>query len=158
VLTGKERLGKAFRCETVDRAPWVPFVGCHGGALLGLTATDYLKSEPRLIEGVEAAIARYRPDGIPVAFDLQIEAEVLGCELNWTDETPPSVRNHPLTNGHQLEALRVPTPGVRPHQDRAGGSPAVVPPSSRRGFLRSGDRSLHVGAAPAGDRHFHEDV
>jgi MtaA/CmuA family methyltransferase len=110
VLTGKERLGKAFRCETVDRAPWVPFVGCHGGALLGLTATDYLKSEPRLVEGVEAAIARYRPDGIPVAFDLQIEAEVLGCELNWTDETPPSVRNHPLTNGHQLEALRVPTP------------------------------------------------
>jgi uroporphyrinogen decarboxylase len=110
VLTGKERLRKAFRCEEVDHAPWVPFVGCHGGALLGLTATEYLQSERRLIEGVEAAIARYRPDGIPVAFDLQIEAEVLGCELNWADQTPPSVRDHPLALGHPLEALRVPTP------------------------------------------------
>ena len=29
VLTGRERLQKAFRCEVADRAPWVPFVGCH---------------------------------------------------------------------------------------------------------------------------------
>ena len=108
-MNGKERVAKAFRCEVVDRAPWVPFVGCHGGALLGLTAAEYLTSESRLIEGVEAALARYQPDGIPVAFDLQIEAEVLGCELNWSDQTPPSVRNHPLSNGHQLEELRVPT-------------------------------------------------
>ncbi len=110
MLTGKERLTRAFRCEAVDRAPWVPFVGCHGGALLGLTATEYLKSEQRLVEGVEAAIARYQPDGIPVAFDLQIEAEVLGCELNWSDETPPSVQDHPLSNGRQIEELQVPTP------------------------------------------------
>lgn len=110
MLTGRERLQKAFRCEATDRAPWVPFVGCHGGALLGLTATDYLKSAEHLIAGVEAAIARYQPDGIPVAFDLQIEAEVLGCELNWADQTPPSVRNHPLANGRRLEELRVPTP------------------------------------------------
>ncbi|TVS13978.1 MAG: uroporphyrinogen decarboxylase [Planctomycetaceae bacterium] len=110
VLTGRERLTKAFRCEAVDRAPWVPFVGCHGGALLGVTATEYLKSEQRLVEGVEAAIARYQPDGIPVAFDLQIEAEVLGCELNWSHETPPSVQDHPLSNGRRLEELQVPTP------------------------------------------------
>jgi MtaA/CmuA family methyltransferase len=110
VLTGKERLERAFRCETVDRAPWVPFVGCHGGALLGQTARMYLSSEERLIEGVEAAIARYQPDGIPVAFDLQIEAEVLGCTLNWADETPPSVCDHPLANGRLLDELQVPPP------------------------------------------------
>jgi uroporphyrinogen decarboxylase len=29
-------------------------------------------------------------------FDLQIEAEVLGCELLWSDDAPPTVRGHPL--------------------------------------------------------------
>jgi uroporphyrinogen decarboxylase len=109
MMTGKERVEKAFHCEAVDRTPWVPFVGCHGGAILGVKTSNYLRSEQCLVQGVEAAIARYRPDGIPVAFDLQIEAEVLGCELAWADQTPPAVRTHPLSNGHKLEDLRVPT-------------------------------------------------
>jgi uroporphyrinogen decarboxylase len=107
-MTGRERLALAFRCAEVDRAPWVPFVGCHGGSLLGLNASDYLKSPQCLVEGVSAAITRYKPDGIPVAFDLQIEAEVLGCQLKWADQTPPSVTSHPLANGHKLEDLHVP--------------------------------------------------
>lgn len=109
-MTGKERIQRAFRGEAVDRTPWVPFVGCHGGAILGISATDYLKSAPCLVQGVEAAIARYQPDGIPVAFDLQLEAEVLGCELAWADQTPPAVRSHPLSSGHKLEDLQVPAP------------------------------------------------
>ncbi len=108
-MTGKERVQKAFRCEAVDRAPWVPFVGCHGGAILGVKTGEYLRSAEHLVQGVEAAIARYRPDGIPVAFDLQIEAEVLGCQLAWADETPPAVRSHPLSNGCKLEDLAVPS-------------------------------------------------
>ncbi len=82
-MTGKERIQKAFRCERVDRVPWVPFVGCHAGALLGVSAQDFLKSDKRMIDGINKAIALYQPDGIPVAFDLQIEAEALGCELAW---------------------------------------------------------------------------
>ena len=109
MLTGKERLLKTLACEAVDRAPWVPFVGCHGGALLGVPAGEYLRSEQQMVAGVEAAIARYRPDGIPVAFDLQIEAEVLGCELKWSDEAPPAVCTHPLALGTALEELVVPT-------------------------------------------------
>ncbi len=109
-MTGKERLLTAFRCQPVDQTPWVPFVGCHGGALLGVTAREYLQSEELLIRGTQAAIDRYHPDGIPVAFDLQIEAEVLGCELVWADETPPSVKSHPLANGTKLESLTVPGP------------------------------------------------
>ena len=107
-MTGKERILTAIKCQPVDRTPWVPFVGCHGGALLGVSASEYLKSEELLVKGTQAAIDRYQPDGIPVAFDLQIEAEVLGCELVWADETPPSVKSHPLANGVKLESLKVP--------------------------------------------------
>lgn len=110
MLTGKQRLRSAIRCETVDRVPWVPFVGCHGGALLGVRADDYLRSEDLLVKGVQAAIDRYKPDGIPVAFDLQIEAEVLGCDLVWAEATPPAVQSHPLSNGKKLEDLKIPGP------------------------------------------------
>lgn len=105
-----ERLMAALRCEEVDRAPWVPFVGCHAATLLGIGAEEYLQSEDHLVSGVQASIDRYQPDGIPVVFDLQIEAEALGCGLRWSDNNPPSVVSHPLTNGRSVEALDVPGP------------------------------------------------
>ena len=109
-MTGKERVKKAFHCETTDRVPWVPFVGCHAGALRGISAEEFLKSDKLIVEGVSRAIELYRPDGIPVAFDLQIEAEALGCDLVWAEENPPAVVKHPLMNGTALENLKVPSP------------------------------------------------
>jgi uroporphyrinogen decarboxylase len=50
----------------------------------------------------------YRPDGIPVVFDLQIEAEVLGCRLAWSKENPPAVISHPLAEGVLLSQLQLP--------------------------------------------------
>ena len=107
-MTGKERIQKAFKCESVDRVPWVPFVGCHAGALIDASAEDFLKSEKLMIDGINKAIELYQPDGIPVAFDLQIEAEALGCELAWAEENPPAVTKHPLCNGTTLADLKIP--------------------------------------------------
>jgi uroporphyrinogen decarboxylase len=107
-MNGKQLIQKAFRLEKVERIPWVPFVGCHGGKLLNLTATDYLKSSKNIIDGVSKAIELYKPDGIPVMFDLQLEAEALGCELIWADENPPAVVSHPLAMGKTIEELKIP--------------------------------------------------
>jgi uroporphyrinogen decarboxylase len=109
-LAGKDLVRAAFAGQETPRAPWVPFVGCHAGALLGEAASDYLQSADLIFRGVDAAIARYQPDGIPVAFDLQIEAEILGCELKWADQTPPAVVTHPLANGTALGELPLPQP------------------------------------------------
>ena len=109
-MNGRERIRKAFLCDAVDRVPWVPFVGCHGGALIGADAGEYLKSPELIVRGLQAAIERYRPDGIPVMFDLQLEAETFGCRLTWARENPPAVASHPLTEGVRLEDLRVPGP------------------------------------------------
>ena len=107
-MTGKERVLAALRCNSVDRVPWVPFVGCHAGALIGASATEVLSSADTMVKGIDAAIERYGPDGIPITFDLQIEAEALGCELVWADENPPSVATHPLELGAELSSLSVP--------------------------------------------------
>ena len=95
---GKEILFSAFRNQKTERPPWVPFVGVHGAALIGTDSETYLKSADLIVKGANEAIKRYRPDGIPVTFDLQIEAEALGCELVWATDNPPAVSGHVLEN------------------------------------------------------------
>jgi len=95
-MNGKELILNAFQNKAAPRAPWVPFVGCHGGTLIGEPANRYLKSGKLLIAGLKKAFELYRPDGLPIIFDLQIEAEALGCALHWAEDTPPAVISHPL--------------------------------------------------------------
>lgn len=107
-MTGKEIVLEALQGKVTPRVPWVPFVGVHGGKLLGVTATEYLKSEDLIVKGASKAIEMYKADGIPVAFDLQIEAEVLGCDLVWADDNPPAVSSHPITSSVDIATLEVP--------------------------------------------------
>jgi len=110
MATGKELVISAIERKQVDRIPWVPFCGVHGGKLLGITATDFLKDADNIVKGIDKAVELYKPDGVPVAFDLQIEAETFGCELSWSDNNPPAVISHPLAEGKcNLEDLKVPT-------------------------------------------------
>jgi MtaA/CmuA family methyltransferase len=108
-MHGLSLLKKAIRLEPVERVPWVPFVGVHGAYLIGVDAEQYLKSAKNMVAGLSKAIELYKPDGIPVSFDLQLEAEILGCKLNWAKENPPAVVTHPLSEGVLLSSLKVPT-------------------------------------------------
>ncbi|MFI3278749.1 MAG: uroporphyrinogen decarboxylase family protein, partial [Rikenellaceae bacterium] len=98
-MNGKELILKAFNLEPLERAPWVPFVGVHAGALIDVDAEAYLKSEENMYNGLKKAIELYAPDGLPVSFDLQMEAEILGCDLVWSKDNPPSVASHPMGEG-----------------------------------------------------------
>lgn len=80
-------------------------MGVHGGKIIGANAQDYLRSADLMTKGLLKSCELYKPDGSAVVFDLQIEAEVLGCQLRWADETPPSVTSHPLSSGLSLEDL-----------------------------------------------------
>ena len=51
----------------------------------------------RLFEALLEVNRLYQPDGQPVVFDLQLEAEILGCKLLWADKAPPSVATHPYS-------------------------------------------------------------
>ena len=92
----KDILFATLRHETTTRAPWVPFAGVHAGKLIGANATEMLTNEDTLVKALLEVNKLYKPDGQPVVFDLQLEAEVLGCELLWADYGPPSIKTHPL--------------------------------------------------------------
>ncbi|MCE5331727.1 MAG: uroporphyrinogen decarboxylase family protein [Bacteroidales bacterium] len=107
-MRGKQLLKQAFALKETIRVPWVPFVGVHAASLLGITAEEYLKSTELIVKGVTKAIELYNPDGIPIVFDLQLEAECLGCGLVWANENPPAVHTHPLMESVLLEDLKIP--------------------------------------------------
>ncbi len=104
-MTPKELLFSALRHETTERAPWVPFAGVHAGKLIGADATEILTDEDTLVTALLEVNKLYKPDGQPVVFDLQLEAEILGCELVWSKEGPPSVASHPLADTMTVPCL-----------------------------------------------------
>lgn len=97
-MTGKELLFQTLRHEKTERAPWVPFAGVHAGKLVDADATEVLTNEDTLVNALMEVNRLYKPDGQPVVFDLQLEAEVLGCDLVWAKDGPPSVASHPLAD------------------------------------------------------------
>ncbi len=108
-MTGKQLVLDAIYNKETPRAPWVPFIGCHAASLVGVNAEEYFKSADHIFQGISKAIELYRPDGIPALFDLQVEAEAMGCELKYAELNPPSVKTHPLELGKKLSDLKIPT-------------------------------------------------
>lgn len=95
-MSNKRILIDTLRHQKTDALPWVPFAGVHAGKLIGKNAIQILTEEDSLFDALMAVNKLYKPHGQPVIFDLQIEAEILGCELVWVDNCPPSVKTHPL--------------------------------------------------------------
>ena len=116
----KDILFATLRHEQTERAPWVPFAGVHAGKLIGANAREMLTQEDTLVRGVLAVNQLYKPDGQPVVFDLQLEAEALGCELLWAEYGPPSVKTHPLET-----TMAVPCRCTLPTQD-SGRIPMIL--------------------------------
>jgi hypothetical protein len=103
-LVKKDLLFAALRHEETPAIPWVPFAGVHAGSLKGYHARQFLTDGKKLVDALLDVNRQYDPDGQPVVFDLQIEAEILGCELVWAEKATPSVAMHPLAQSMELPA------------------------------------------------------
>jgi len=114
-MNGKELIYSAFRNEKLERTPWVPYTGVQVGKLKGYTAEEVLKNGDKLFDCLMESNRQYSPDGQPVVFDLQIEAEILGCDLLWADNSPPTVKSHPLADTMNIpRKIPAPTEGRLP--------------------------------------------
>ena len=109
-MRGKELIMKAFRGEKTERAPWVPYTGVQIANLKGYSAKEILQDGDKLLECLLESNRQYSPDGQPVVFDLQIEAEILGCELLWAEDSPPTVSSHPLADTKDIPS-KIPAKG-----------------------------------------------
>lgn len=108
---GKELVLKTLGHEKTDKIPWVPFAGVHAGQLKGFTAEEMLTNADYIVESLKEVNKLYMPDGLPIVFDLQVEAEILGCDLLWAKDNPPSVKSHPLAEEKTIPCTcKFPTP------------------------------------------------
>ncbi len=88
--------------KSTPRPPWVIFSGIHAGKLAGFSAEEVLKDKDKLLKSLQEVAKIYDPDGMPIVFDLQIEAEILGCKLQWVNDSPPMVASHPLSKEKKI--------------------------------------------------------
>ncbi len=107
---GKKILTDIFNHRQTSRPGWVPFAGIHAGKLVGHRPVDVLTDGHKLLEALEKVCDIYQPDGMPVLFDLQVAAEILGCRLQWHEDSVPSVKTHPLQGHEELPDAFGPMP------------------------------------------------
>jgi MtaA/CmuA family methyltransferase len=106
----KQMLIDATMGKTTPTAPWVPYAGVHCAYLIKERADAYFKDPELMARGVVEAATRYRADGIPLAFDLSLEAESVGCEMTYWEDNVPSVSGHPCDKQTPQElGLAMPT-------------------------------------------------
>jgi uroporphyrinogen decarboxylase len=91
----KQMLIDATRGKTTAKAPWLPYAGVNCAYLTGQRADRYFKDPQLIATGVVTAARTYHADGIPLMFDLSLEAEAVGCQLEYWPDNVPSVRSHP---------------------------------------------------------------
>ena len=112
-MHGKALIFEVLKGNHVERTPWVPYTGSQIANLKGYTAEEMFKDADKLFECCLEAEAQYSPDGMTPMFDLQVEAEILGCDLTWYANTPPTVCSHPLSG-----ELIIPTRRIQKTQGR----------------------------------------
>ena len=106
----KQMLIDATLGQRTPVPPWVPYAGVHCAYLINEKADTYMKDPELIARGIVEAAKRYHADGIPLVFDLSVEAESVGCQLEFWEDNVPSVRSHPCDKLTPEEAgLRLPT-------------------------------------------------
>jgi uroporphyrinogen decarboxylase len=106
----KQKLIDAYRGKRTEDPPWVPYAGVHAAFLINEPADKVLKDPQLLAKAVVNAAKRYKADGIPLVFDLSVEANSVGCELKWWADNVPSVQTHPCSDKTPAQAgLKLPT-------------------------------------------------
>jgi MtaA/CmuA family methyltransferase len=106
----KQMLLDATMGKSTEMAPWLPYAGVNCAFLIKEKADEYYRSPELMARGVVESARRYHADGIPLSFDLSLEAESVGCELAYWEDNVPSVMSHPCEKQTPAElGMKMPT-------------------------------------------------
>jgi len=108
---GKQDVIDAVKGLPTQKVPWVPYSGVHSAFLIWEPADKFLQDPDLIAKGVMFAAERYKADGIPLLFDLTVEAISMGCAHKWWPDNPPSITGHPLDKQSLAESgIKIPGP------------------------------------------------
>ena len=115
-LTGGQRVGAAFKKTftdqkpQLDRIPAYLITGQCNTQLIGVSIRDWLLDPQVFVKAQVAAYERYRPDILLMMWDLLTDAEAIGNELKFPEDSLCITTRAALEDKGKLSSLRLPDP------------------------------------------------
>jgi uroporphyrinogen decarboxylase len=113
---GKQRISAAFKKTftdkdpQLDRIPAYMFTGHCNAQLVGASVREFLLDPKVFVKAQVAAYERYKPDIVLMMWDLFMDAEAMGNELRFLEDTMCMPTKLALEDKGKLNSLKVPDP------------------------------------------------
>jgi uroporphyrinogen decarboxylase len=109
-ITGRERIIAAMKRTYADCIPVGLMLGAFRAALLDCSLKEYWTDGKKLAEGTLLGYERFGHDAVEISWDIMMEAETAGAELEFRDDAVPQVKRYVLAEKKNLGKLTVPDP------------------------------------------------
>jgi len=110
MITGRDRIRAAMKRTCADRIPYSLILGPFRARILGCSPREYHQEGGKLARSTLIGHEIFRHDSVDVAWDIFLEAEAAGAELEFPEDGVPQVRKHVLSQKAALSALQLPRP------------------------------------------------
>ena len=115
-LSGKQRIGAAFKTTfadqkpQMDRIPAYLITGQCNAQLIGASIKEWLQDPQVFVKAQVAVYERFRPDILLMMWDLLMDAEAIGNELKYPEDSLCITTKAALEDKGKLGSLQVPDP------------------------------------------------
>ena len=99
-----------MRRTYADRVPIGIILGPFRAKVLGCSLKDYWRDGRKLADGTLACFELFKHDSVEVSWDIMMEAEASGAQLEFPEDGIPRVRNYILSEKSALGSLQLPRP------------------------------------------------
>ncbi|MBW1709063.1 MAG: uroporphyrinogen decarboxylase family protein [Deltaproteobacteria bacterium] len=109
-LTGRQYMISALKRRHADRLPTTVLVGPYCSRLTDYSIKEILNDAKKSAEAHLAFYDRFRPDSLIVYNDIFLEAEAIGCEMEFPEDNISHPKAPILEDASRLAGLKVPDP------------------------------------------------
>jgi len=109
-ITGIDRIKACMKRTQADRIPIGIILGPFRARVLGCSLKEYWMDWRKLAEGTIACYELFKHDSVEISWDIMMEAEAAGGELEFPEGGIPRVRRYILSKKSTLSSLRLPQP------------------------------------------------
>ncbi len=109
-ITGIDRIKACMKRSHADRIPIGIILGPFRARILGCSLKDYWMDWKKLAEGTITCYELFKHDSVEITWDIMMEVEAAGAELEFPEDGIPRVKRHILFQKSSLGSLKLPQP------------------------------------------------
>jgi len=109
-ITSRDRIRACMKRTYADRVPIGLILGPFRARVLGCSPNDYYQDGKKLADSTVACYELFGHDSVDITWDIMMEAETVGADLEFPDGSVPRVRKYVLSQKSVLSSLQLPDP------------------------------------------------